>query len=331
MDDNTCGLGWNDFYPNISEELEEILCKKCQPIIDAEASFSSGPIYHYTSPEGLLGILKSEGPRLWFTRFDSLNDYSEREHFYDCLREYCERKVRDGKMDSSFSELISNIDPVEVELFAYDQKTNERHDTHIVNYRTEHCEVYLCCFSSNSDSLAMWNYYSKSNRYEGYNIGFVELERACGKEIQLGKTLKIRRVFYQDDEKQQLFDSFILPLNDYFPKASKEEQFEIRMMVREFVETYQFLFKHSSFLHENEIRAILKIPYSCKDKKCFRNSNGYIVPYVEIPVPKDSVVEITIAPMLQKEIAQKNIRELLQTYQYSEQIYVTCSDIPVRF
>lgn len=34
------------------------------------------------------------------------------------------------------------------------------------------CDRYLCSFSKNKDSLAMWNYYSKGNKYEGFNIGF---------------------------------------------------------------------------------------------------------------------------------------------------------------
>ena len=47
-------------------------------ILDTIGSYQkSDPIYHYTSPQGLLGILQPDNPVLWFSRYDALNDKTE--------------------------------------------------------------------------------------------------------------------------------------------------------------------------------------------------------------------------------------------------------------
>lgn len=328
---------WCDFDNSldISEELEEIIYGKCYSIIDSEGRFAFGPMYHYSSPEGFLGILREKNPTLWFTRYDSLNDYSERGHIFDCIRTYCDNGVKKGVLHPGFSDFVKNIKPVEECLFAYELKytnTENGEEKTYTRHKTDPCDVYLCCFSFDADSLAMWNYYSKSNRYEGYNIGFIGLEHAYKGNLQTSYTLDFRRVIYNDREKKELLDEYLKPLNDYYPKATSRERSEIELCVRLFVETYQFLFKHSSFSHEKEVRAILKVPRKGGPyPKHFRNSNGYIVPYVELEFPKSSVTEITSAPMLQKELAERNIKELLQTYQYPDKIAVRCSSVPVRF
>ena len=115
---------WCDFdnLLDISEELEEIIYGKCYSIIDSEGRFAFGPIYHYSYPEGLLGILRDKNPTLWFTRYDSLNDYSERGHIFDCIRTYCDNGVKKGVLHPGFSDFVKNIKPVEECLFAYESK-----------------------------------------------------------------------------------------------------------------------------------------------------------------------------------------------------------------
>ena len=50
--------------------LETPLHSFCKP--------SSFQLFHYTSREGLEGILTSDKPSLWFSQYDYLNDPSER-------------------------------------------------------------------------------------------------------------------------------------------------------------------------------------------------------------------------------------------------------------
>ena len=98
----------------------------------------------------------------------------------------------------------------------------------------------------------------------------------------------------------------------------------------------QFVFKKECFRHEEEIRAILYIPqqpllideteFSVK----YRNSHGYIVPYVEYPVMKDAVVRITVAPLLQADLAIKNLSEMLQK-RGCNNVKIKSSDVPIRF
>lgn len=69
-----------------TESLEVCLSKT---VMDADwlgHYDKSDPVFHYPSPEGLLGILRAEGPVLWFSQFDSLNQFSQKsESCYDSL------------------------------------------------------------------------------------------------------------------------------------------------------------------------------------------------------------------------------------------------------
>jgi len=95
----------------------------------------------------------------------------------------------------------------------------------------------------------------------------------------------------------------------------------------------QFCFKDEHFSHEKEVRAILKIP---KDRDIsnelttkYRTGNGYIIPYVEVPVPKEAITSVTVGPLLEKELAKKNVKEMLESRGYSCDVYT--SEIPIRF
>jgi hypothetical protein len=46
-------------------------------------------VYHYTSPDGLLGILNEDGIRLWFSKYDCLNDASEGQEIVKYYQSAC--------------------------------------------------------------------------------------------------------------------------------------------------------------------------------------------------------------------------------------------------
>ena len=122
-------------------------------------------VFHYTSPDGLLGIIKNKKIQLRFGRVDCLNDYSEGQEILEIYRQVCEDLHDEGKIDESFFKKIITITP--------DTKTWFNLKT---EYGTSGRKIervcYVCCFSRKKDSLPMWNYYVKNNKYQGYNLGF---------------------------------------------------------------------------------------------------------------------------------------------------------------
>ena len=111
-------------------------------------------IFHYTSADGLNGILCNS--QLWFTRWDSLNDTSEHRYIHSIIRTCLDEL----NLDDSYTKYLHALN--ETFLSFKQDNANIQIDKHI----------YLASFSSNGDSVPMWTYYTKSAQNNGYCIGF---------------------------------------------------------------------------------------------------------------------------------------------------------------
>ena len=98
-------------------------------------------IYHYTSIGGLQGIL---GGKLRFTHIGYMNDRDEVVAGSDALRELS----------------LKYCDDALVHVIEQEAERNKA------------LSAYVCCFSLERDSLAMWNYYTKDPNNQGYNLVF---------------------------------------------------------------------------------------------------------------------------------------------------------------
>ena len=291
-------------------------------------------IFHYTSPNGLLGILKDGGKaKLFFTQYDSLNDKSERVHAEEWIRKVCRECLQKKKITQEFFDIVQKcLEPQKV-LVTYPSSQNPEW----VSHKMLMCDTYLCCFSKNSDSLSMWNYYSKSNRYEGYNIGFY-IEKEVRDWMQ-GYRLAMVKVIYDDLEKIELIKNLVIPICEKFEKyKQKGEKYDwLIAELQSGIDDIILAFKNRHFAHEEEIRLILRMPVDCREnghdnisERKYRESKGNIVPYVEYTFKEDKVYEIHIAPLLESEMTQQNIYDLLKQRGYPH-VHVFPSEIPIRF
>lgn len=124
-------------------------------------------IYHYTSPQGFQSILFGNPGTvtLWASRYDCLNDVSEGTIAKEIFKEVCDELLQVQKIDEYFYKLFTSVELPRTALMHYNE--GEKLKITYPEY-----ERYVCSFSKNKDSLAMWNYYSKGSKYEGFNIGF---------------------------------------------------------------------------------------------------------------------------------------------------------------
>lgn len=298
-------------------------------------------VYHYTSPDGMLGILQPGGKaKLWFTRYDSLNDINERKEIVSFLEGYCTYQVKNKKLSQEFADAVLQLALSDEHLLTYPVEPVEVEGAVgkgilKVNSRVAECDTYLCCFSDSPDLLPMWNYYTKSQHYEGYSIGFSYPFLVGDAGFEKGYSLEFKRVVYSDSEKTALLDKLLLQSDEFYRTSTDEERLKLLSVIQDFLNDYQFAFKNSAFQHEREIRAILRIPREPipggqKFEVKYRNSNGYIVPYVEFETLPNVVEKITIAPLLQAEISKKNLKEMLKRRAYNC-VDVETSKVPVRF
>lgn len=298
-------------------------------------------LYHYTSPEGLLGILRQGGkPTIWFTQYDSLNDSSEQRNVLEFLHGFCDQLRTEGKLSSEFVDQIKQLEPSNTGyITSKGEPVESKHFpgelvecTMITN---EECDTYLCCFSTESDMLPMWNYYTKSTGYAGYSIGFWNW--AVNESFERGYELKLRNVVYANDEKRSMWEKILLPMYELYKTGNEDEKAGAIATVQYYLNEWQLIFKEACFSHEQEVRAILKVPKKCRSEginnispRKYRASNGYIVPYVEFCCEEDSVFQVTVAPLLEEHLAVQNLEDMLKEYGYQD-VTVKSSKVPVRF
>jgi hypothetical protein len=72
-------------------------------------------LWHYTSADGLLGIVRNEQSEhgklhFWFTRSDCLNDTSEGTHILLLFRQVCSDLLQENTITQSFYDAIKNAE-----------------------------------------------------------------------------------------------------------------------------------------------------------------------------------------------------------------------------
>ncbi|MBQ8860662.1 MAG: DUF2971 domain-containing protein [Ruminococcus sp.] len=300
-------------------------------------------VYHYTSTDGLLGILENNGsPKisLRFTQYDSLNDTKERQDIKDTLVEYC---VIQSKKKLISTELVEKIRSIKLnDKITILKKTGESLEVNDgekveVKELVDNAEsfTYLCCFSTNRDSLAMWNYYTKSNNYEGYSLGLAVDDIKISKWDYKPYHIEVMKVIYDKQDKFDLFEEYLLPILLEYDKCSQEDRVDILNIITILMNSVQFIFKNEHFKHEQEVRAILRVPKEfCSDEKIskrkYRGSNGYIVPYVELYLDKSALVNVTTAPLFEQDLAINNLSSMLNERGYPK-VIIEPSSVPIRF
>lgn len=284
-------------------------------------------IYHYTSPEGLLGIV-ADNISLRFTRNDCMNDYSEGKEIDDIYRSVCIELFAEKKIDEVFYKRIIDIKPENREVFYYKIEGGCR------GGRLAY-ESYICCFSQKKDALPMWNYYVKNSRYQGYNLGLnvKEIQEQLSFDEEYIMSYHIGPVVYNNDEKKEIIKKIINEA--YLAKDSGLQCIENGIADR--LMDLRMIFKNAAFEHEEEVRIIINIPKErredCLSKEVkiyYRNVQGLIAPYIEIKFPKGTLKEVRIGPLMEDDKAKELLEEWLCGMKYRD-VDVVNSKVPIRF
>lgn len=275
-------------------------------------------LYHYTSPEGLFNIIKTK--KLWFTRYDCLNDYTEREYILEVLKSVCQKMKKQDKID----ELLYN----ELMGLTLDKKEIFPVITDILNYESFDSEYYVCCFSKERDSLPMWNYYSKKDKYEGYNLEFSTDIIDYGKNLARNCNIKCFDIIYDRDEQEKIIEGAIEKLILIDEKGT----IEIKEHMLSYIKTYALKFKNECFKHENETRIVLAVPKDGNEyfPIKYRVSNGNIIQYIEYEFDERNMTGLTIGPLVNAEVAQSTLWQFLKhnNYRFDD---IKISKIPIRY
>lgn len=253
-------------------------------------------LYHYCTIDAFYNIIKSNC--FWLSCPTYLNDLTEFKYsqkiFFENIAKYKESlvKTKVSKDESCFSNMLNDM----LSRFSNYFENREKE----LDYNNQ---SFLICFSSEEDSLAMWNSYISNNT--GVSIGldfskedyFIELNSADYREKvspfyqlpkgafydikyfdkpvlenKIGELLEnIREVYLLDLMKLKKADKYSIDnFNEYFSSNCYLNFLDLSIYI-----------KDSNFQFEKETRFISS--NFEKDDIKFRVKNNFIVPYIEFP------------------------------------------------
>lgn len=305
-----------------------------------------GELYHYTSANALFNILEKDNTFLWASRQDCLNDISEGMVANELYQSVLDELYDSKKISCEYYKDMCK-DKLEFDKKApasYQQKgTNKRIETY------NECELFVCCFSTEKDSLPMWNYYSKWNHYEGYNLGF-SVEKLLEELNNLKNNTEsswsnvefdIFPVVYSEKEQREYIRNLLLR----FYKSYIEDKMDLDIystFVVDALNEWNAIFKKDCFSHEKEVRLIIRRPIKTNsDMACeklpqlhYRHKNEYIIPYIKTQFPNDVLESVCFGPMPLNETDRKIQAEILRNALLNRGYNVPTiahSQIPVRY
>ncbi|WP_162991244.1 DUF2971 domain-containing protein [Biomaibacter acetigenes] len=274
-------------------------------------------LYHYTTPEGLLGILSSDSIR--FSNVKFLNDESELVHARQIISYIINKKKNDYK-DELFVDILNRV----------------------FNFYDGIFDPYIACFSENGDLLSQWRGYAAGGM--GYSIGFK------GKEIGSYFDVLLRKVEYDLDKQINIITETLDGMYSLFINIKdSDETVEKNDLIEQFVISlaYQFAdymlwFKHPTFSEEKEWRAIRfhhsylwdSVDYSSLE---FKIITGRVVPYMTLKasgsngniIKKLPITKIIHGPTLNPDLTKQSLDLIIKKFGFND-VIIDGSTVPLR-
>jgi hypothetical protein len=258
-------------------------------------------IFHYTSLEGLLGIIESKS--IWATNILYLNDASEMNYSIGLLREQIinfQSEIRNAFLSVLTSPFFETLIVI---IEDGDFIPSGRHS------------YFVFSFSEEKDQLSQWRGYCPGGI--GFSLGF---KFSKLKECVQQQGYYISRCIYDEKEQGDQLREIIKSTSGLISLRkdagdSKEKVFVD--LIRKFIKLAP-TFKHPKFKEEKEWR-IIAGPQSKNDNKLikYRPGQSMIVPYIEIFLPTDGehllIDQIIVGPTHEPELSKASVEMLLKS------------------
>ena len=227
------------------------------------ADTPKGLLYHYTTLNGLLGIVRSR--TLWATDIRYMNDSAELKHSADLIRQEVQERITRG---SCKADLLGQF-------------------TDWISHRiTNGHMLFGASFRSHGNLLSQWRGYSAHGK--GVSLGFSAdhiLRCAQRQQFQIGKCI------YEPAIQRNLIRQVVDAVEAHVEKhvsgnTSRQQLSVIYQDVFENIEVdllrIAAIVKHPSFREEEEWRIVSPVFSDCSNSPVlFREANAMLVPYME--------------------------------------------------
>jgi hypothetical protein len=261
-----------------------------------------GPLYHYTSAEGLLGMMQTR--TIWATSVQHLNDAQEYQYGVELLREELTTRLRAerGPANERYGELLKSLEG------------------------RQPGPIYVTCFSEKGDLLSQWRAYCPKGN--GYSIS---LDGQHLQHVEAAHGFRLLKCVYDLEEQRDLcralIDAFINQENVDLPDTTAADFWETmersfqadqarRSKWAEKLLMVAAALKHQGFKEEQEWRFVGL--GSSASAHCFREGRFGIVPFCKIPLCREDqgikVNEIIIGPTGDRSAALMAVGTMLWFY-----------------
>lgn len=297
-----------------SEEIDQFADQLLGQFWRSHRSEPPKNVYHYTSAEGLCGILESNS--IWAADCRSLNDASESQVGVTKARDIS-RHRRFTTKDEHLIEFYRELSRV---LRLEDPDPN-----------------FVFSLSEREDDLTQWRTYANDGL--GFTIGFsteclLENSQDNNGEFEFSKVLYASRD--QDFILKDLFNSFEIVVAKIAPKGkeSNDRLSEAAVSLDWLTSNYSTLFKHSSFRSEKEWRVnTYNLINETSQSVKVRARCGRLIPYIPLnlckfPAEKLPITRIGIGPSFKDPTVRYAVEKLCEQTSFDVEIY--SADSPYR-
>lgn len=264
-------------------------------------------VYHYTTAEGLFGMLKSK--EIWATHYKFLNDKKESCLGQDLAVGVAREKLRKGVPDrqAQFLDLLQEF---------------------IRNEDDE--EPFVFSLSEEEDDLSQWRSYAAEGK--GFTIGF-DAQMLSGGESS-GLEFAFRNVTYSTYEHEkwveQIIQEFLNLVDSDDPNiAYADMPAEAASGAELAISNYSIFCKHRSFASEKEWRINSWVD---PQDVLVRVSDGNLTPFTTFPIPGEGVSAIKrigIGPGFEDPAVRYAVERLCHQHGFSA-VEIYNADTPFR-
>jgi Protein of unknown function (DUF2971) len=253
-------------------------------------------LYHYTTQEGFLGIIKSKS--LWASSIRHLNDASEFNYPLDIAGKIAADEKKNGKDTEEFERTLRMMRGL--------------------------LNVHVCSFSTEKDQLSQWRAYCRDS--SGFSIGFdAERLRTLAGEQDFTLDACIYDEIEHDFGIRGLIDSVLAVTDEKLPEKPI-------LFLTEFMKMAPRM-KHPSFIEEREWRLVNKTVMGTAPSTdiLYRAGKSFVIPYREFRLGAvESVVkEIVVGPTPHPQLSIRTTAEFLW-HQGIKGVEVNQSRVPFR-
>ncbi|MGZ8237954.1 MAG: DUF2971 domain-containing protein [Methylobacter sp.] len=263
-------------------------------------------LYHYTTHEGLLGILNNN--QMWATHIEYLNDSTELRYGLNLAKEELNNRYKQASDDKEKEKLNCLLDEIDSHSFG---------------------NISVSCLTEERDLLSQWRAYG--GKGSGYSIGFNVTNLI---KLAISNGYNLVKVEYDLENQKKIMSKFIAEslIEDFntnpgrcMPERINDDGIKVTSFLvfatgGDFIKNLYSIapcLKDPTFKEEREWRLISKI--HPKDA-CFRINKAMLVPYTNLDLGEKNtyLMSITIGPNQHMDLSIEAVKKLMHKYSYNE-------------